>query len=88
MSERLKLVALYNANGNEYFISAHNLSPEEAEQFIAQSQPECQPGYSLITLDQGSKHRITEAEHCRTCRDIVARSANLEPKPKFRRRKP
>jgi hypothetical protein len=44
-------------------------------------------GCSLILLDQPSPHSVTDARSCRTCRRIVDRSANLNPKPKFARKK-
>ncbi len=85
--EPLKLIALYDGNRNEYSISMHNQGPDEAEQFVARWQPHYKPGYSLIVLDQPSRHGTSEPEDCRTCRKIVARSANLDPKPKFKNRR-
>jgi hypothetical protein len=84
--EHLKLVALYDANRNEYFILWHNQSAEEAETFVAKWQPYYKPGFSTIVLDQTNRHCTQNSEDCRTCRDIVARSANINPKPKFKRR--
>lgn len=85
--ERLKLVVLYDANHNEYSISAHNQSADEAQRTAEEWQPQLVPGSSLITLDQSRQHRTTDADHCEACRDTVARSANLSPQPTFKRRK-
>ena len=83
--ENLKLVASYDANRNQYFIARHNQAADEAEQFVARWQPHYKPGCSLIVLDQKNRHRTQKPENCRTCREIVARSANINPKPKFKR---
>ena len=85
--ERLKLVALYDANHNEYSISAHNVEVNQAQEMVDRWNPHLIAGCSLILLDQTSRHSITDARSCRTCRRIVARSAKLNPKPKFVRRK-
>src|SRR5690348_15150382 len=86
-TEHLKLVVLYDANENECTISAHNLSDEEAAQVVAKWNPHFKPGYSLITLDQRKRHRTEDAALCRACRETVARSAHISPKPKFKRTK-
>ncbi len=82
----LKLVVIYDRNRNEYSIAKHNQRPDEASQFVAQWDPHLIPGCSLISLDQPQHHRTAEAKDCRACRMIVASSAHLEPRPKFRRR--
>ncbi len=82
----LRLVVLYDANANEYSISAHNRTPEDAEQFIREWNPHLKPGYSLIPLEQRKAHKATDPQQCETCRDIVRRSSGLQPLPKFVRR--
>jgi hypothetical protein len=81
--ERLKLIVLYDANQNEYSISAHNLEVEPAQQMVDRWNPQLIEGCSLIVLDQVNRHSVADARSCRTCRRIVERSANLDPKPKF-----
>ena len=85
---QLKLVVAYDRNRNEYSIAAHNRTPEEADGHVAQWSPHLRPDCSFIVLDQGRRHRTEEAQDCRACRETVARSAHLEPQPKFRREKP
>jgi hypothetical protein len=85
--ERLKLVVLYDANNNEYSISAHNQRAEEAQRIVDEWQPQLVPGSSLIMLEQSRQHRTTDADDCQACRDTVARSANISPQPTFKRRK-
>lgn len=85
--ERLRLIVVYDQDRNEYSISAHNQSAEEAQRFVEQWNPQLVSGCSLIVLDQSRRHRATEARDCRACRETVARSAHLEPQPKFIRRK-
>jgi hypothetical protein len=85
--ERLKIVVLYDANHNEYSISAHNQSADEAQRIVEEWQPQLVPGSSLIVLDQSRQHRTPDADHCEACRNIVARSANISPQPAFKRRK-
>lgn len=84
--EQLKVVVLYDANRNEFAISSHNLSGDEAQRFVDQWQPHFKPGYSLILLDQSKRHKSEDAGTCRACRETVARSAHLSPTPKFKRR--
>jgi hypothetical protein len=85
-SETLKLLIAYDAAKNEYSVSAHNLALEEAERFIQEWNPHLLPGCSLLAVTQKKQHRTTNAQDCRTCRETVARSADIEPKPKFVRR--
>jgi hypothetical protein len=84
--EHLKLIILYDANHNQYSVSAHNVQAEKAQQLVAQWNPQLVAGCSLITLDQTKQHKTTDPRDCRTCRKIVARSANLSPKPKLARK--
>ena len=85
--ERLKLVVLYEADHNEYSISAHNQSAEDAQRIVDQWQPTRLAGVSPIVLDQSRRHQTQDAERCRACRDTVARSAHISPTPTLKRRK-
>ncbi len=85
--ERLKLVVLYDRNRNEYSISAHNQSADEAQRFVEQWNPQLISGCSLILVDQSRRHSAVHGRDCRACRETVARSAHLEPQPKYIRRK-
>ena len=85
--ERLKLIALYDRNRNEYSISAHNQIADAAQKFVEQWNPQLQSGCSLIVLDQSRSHSTEHGRDCRACRETVARSAHLEPQPKFIRSK-
>ena len=82
----LHLVVAYDRNRNEYSIAAHNRTAEEAEGHVAQWSPHLRSGCSFIVLAQNRRHRTEEAQDCRACRETVARSAGLEPQPKFKRR--
>lgn len=84
--EHLKLIVVYDANHNQYSVSAHNMQAEKAEQLVAQWNPHLLAGRSLITLEQPKRHKTTEGNDCRACRKIVARSANLSPQPKLERK--
>lgn len=84
--ERLKLIVLYDANQNEYSISAHNLEVEPAQEMVDRWGPHLIRGCSFILLDQANRHSVTDAGSCRTCRRIVRRSANLNRTPKFARK--
>lgn len=75
----LKLIVIYDANHNEYSISKHNQTAEEAQQFIEKSSPHLIPGASLISLDQKRRHRIENEEDCRLCREIVAQHSESVP---------
>jgi len=83
---QLKLIVLYDRNRNEYSIAAHNLNAEQAQALVDKWNPHMIQGCSLIVLDQPRRHRVAEGKDCRTCREIVARTAGLEPKPKYTRR--
>jgi len=84
--EPLKLVVVYDRNRNEYSITQHNLSPDEAQAFVERWNPHMTQGSSLISLDQPRRHGQSEPNQCRACRLIVVRSARVEPQPKFIRR--
>jgi len=84
--EQLKLVVAYDRNRNEYSIPAHNQSSEEADGYVAKWSQHLRPDCSFIVLAQTKRHRTEEAQDCRACRETVARTAHLEPQPKFIRR--
>lgn len=84
--EPLKLIVIYDANRNEYSVSAHNQNAEDAKRFADRWNPHLIPGCSLIALDQPRRHQTADPHSCQACRDIVARSAHLSPNPKFKRR--
>jgi hypothetical protein len=82
----LKLVVAYDRNRNEYSIAAHNRTPEEAEEHVAQWSPHLHSGCAFLVFAQARRHRTEEPKDCRACRETVTRSAQLEPQPKFIRR--
>lgn len=84
----LRLVIVHDAGKNEYIVSAHNLTPEEAEKLIKEWDQHLVEGCRMLALAQTKPHRAPTAEKCRTCRDTVARSSGFDPNPKFKRRKP
>ena len=81
----LKLVVAYDRNRNEYSIASHNLTRDEADEHVGRWTPHLRPDCSFIVLDQAKAHPTNDARDCRACRETVARSAHLEPKPKFKR---
>lgn len=81
--QHLKLVVAYDRNRNEYSLPAHNLTAVEASDYLNTWSHNLRDGCSLIVLDQIKRHRTEEAKNCRACRETVARSAHLEPQPKF-----
>ena len=89
MSEQqpMKLIVAYDRDRNEYSIAAHNQQAEEADRFLEKWSPHLRPESSFIVLAQAGRHETEDSQRCRACRDTVARSANLQPKPKFKRRK-
>lgn len=84
--QQLKLVVAYDRNRNEYSLVTHNQQPEEAERLIEQRTHRLRSDCSFIVLAQAMRHRTDEVQDCRACRETVARSAHLEPQPKFKRR--
>ena len=84
--DKLKLILLYHRTENEYSILAHNQSADEAQQFTERWNPHLVEGSSLMLLDQSRGHGASDAQDCRACRETVARTAHLEPQPKYRRR--
>jgi hypothetical protein len=84
--QQLKLVVTYDRSRNQYFIEAHNQTPDQADSYVAELTPHLRPDCSFIVLNQTRRHRTEEARDCRACRETVTRSAHLEPQPKFVRR--
>jgi len=82
----LRLLILYNAEQNEYSVSAHNRDPQEAAQMIEEWQQHLREGWRFIALDQKRAHKTPDAQQCRACRDQVRQSSGLQPPPKFKRR--
>lgn len=88
MNERpLKIVILYHATENEYSISAHNQTAEEAQKLLAEWQPHLKPGFSLVVMDQREPHKAADAAACRACRNTVRHRSGFAPMPAFRRRR-
>ncbi len=83
----LKLVIVYHAAENEYSVSAHNQTGEEARKLLAEWQPHLKPGFSFVVIDQRKPHSAADAANCRACRDTVRGSSGLQPPPRFKRRK-
>ena len=89
MAEKtLKLLILYHRTHNEYRLISHNQTPEETRKFISEWDEHLIEGATLIVLDQGKRHGRGNAQQCKACRETVRRSSGLEPKPRFKRRKP
>jgi hypothetical protein len=84
----LKLILIYDANRNQYSITKHNQNADLAQRFVKEWNPQLVPGASLITLEQRRRHRTEDPQDCRLCREIVVHSAGIDPKPRFKRRKP
>ena len=82
----LRLVILYDAANNQYQVSAHNLTPDEAEKVIQEWNPQLVQGRSLLTIGQRQRHKAQNPDQCRACRETVARASGLNPQPKFRRK--
>ena len=88
MNEKhLKIVILYHAAENEYSVSAHNQTAEEAQKLLDEYQPHLKPGFSFVLMDQEKPHRAANAAACRACRETVRRSSGIAPRPTFRRRR-
>jgi len=84
--QKLKLIVAYDRNRNEYSLVAHNQSPEEAERYLGEWSHQLREGCSLIVIGQPKPHRTEDAQEFKACRETVARSAHLQPQPKFTRR--
>jgi hypothetical protein len=83
--QQLKLIVAYDRTQNEYSLVAHNQSAEETERFLDKWAPHLREGSSFIVLGQAKHHRREQAADCKACRETVARSAHLQPQPKFKR---
>lgn len=86
-SAKPKLIVLFDARVNEYSLSAHNQTTEQAEQFVRELQPKLEPNCSLLTLEQLTTHKTEDAQSCKTCRETVRRRSGVTPPPKFVRRR-
>ena len=84
-AEHLKLVVLYNANLNQYVVSAHNQKANDAQRIVDEQNPRLSKGATPIILDQPKRHRANKAANCRACRAAVAHSARISPKPVFKK---
>lgn len=85
MLQTLKLIVLYNARTNEYTVSDHNLTLEEAERQLATYRAQ---DLQAIAVEQRARHQSTDPQACRACRNNVARALGLGSKPQFQRRRP
>ena len=81
----LRIVILYDAANNQYKVSAHNLTPDEANRLTQECKPPLALGRSLLTIGQSQRHQAQNPDQCRACRETVARTSGLNPQPKFRR---
>jgi hypothetical protein len=84
--QELKLIIAYDRNQNEYSLVAHNQSPDEAQHYLEKWRHHLREGCSLIVLGQAKHHRTEQPQDCKACRETAARSAHLQPQPKFKRR--
>ena len=82
----LKLVIVYDAGKNQYEVSTHNLTPEEADRLILEWNQHLIEGCRLLAITQRRRHQTVNPQECRACRETVSREAHLEPAPKFRRK--
>lgn len=83
MSEKFKLVILFDAKRNTYTVTDHNLRPEEADRLVQDLRKDHLPA---LTVNQEMRHKRQGAEACRACRQDVARASGLTPRPRFQRR--
>jgi PP-loop superfamily ATP-utilizing enzyme len=76
----LKLVLSLDAETNWYKPVAHNLSLEQASEFVQQSAL----SHTLIA-EQKDHHRASKAEKCKACKEIVleytAQRSDAGPEP-------
>jgi hypothetical protein len=84
--QKLKLIVEYDRNQNEYSLVAHNKSLDAAERYLGEWSHRLREGCSFIVIGQAKLHRTEQAQDCKACRETVARSAHLQPQPKFKRR--
>lgn len=83
MDKNFKLVILYDAKHNSYTVADHNMTPEEADWLVQDLLTKLLPA---LTVNQEMRHKRREAEACRACRQDVARTSGLTPRPRFQRR--
>ena len=84
--KQLKLIVVYDRNQNEYSLIEHNQSSGDVERYLEKWLHHLREGCSFIVLGQTKSHRTEQAQDCKACRETVARSAHLQPQPKFKRR--
>jgi len=76
----LKLVLSLDPETNWYKPVAHNLSIEQASEFVQQSDP----SHTLIA-EQKDHHRTSKAEKCKACKEIAleytAQRSDAGPEP-------
>jgi len=83
----LQLIIAHDRTRNEVAVVAHNQTPQQAQSHLDQWSRHLRPDCTFIVLAQAERHRTEEAPDCRACRQIVLRSAHLDPQPKFKRRR-
>lgn len=83
MAEIFKLVILYDARNNTYTVWDHNLKPKKAKGMVQDIRRKL---LFALTVDQRVRHKWEDAETCRACRQDVARTSGLTPRPRFQRR--
>jgi hypothetical protein len=83
MSEKFKLVILYDARRNAYTVWDHNLTLRQAEETVQDLRSKL---LSAFVVNQRVEHQGDDAEACRLCRKDVRRASGLTPRPRFQRR--
>jgi hypothetical protein len=83
MDKNFKLVILFDAKHNSYTVTDHNLTPEEADWLVQDLRKKLLPA---LKVNQEMRHKRQDAEACRACRQDVARTSGLTPRPRFQRR--
>ena len=76
----LRLVLSLDAETNWYKPVAHNLSIEQASEFVQQSDPS-----RTLIAEQKDHHRTSKAEKCKACKEIAleytAQRSDAGPEP-------
>jgi hypothetical protein len=83
MVETYKIVILYDAKHDSYTVADHNMTPEEADWLVQDLHIKHLPA---LTVNQEMRHKRQGAEAYRACRQDVARTSGLTPRPRFQRR--
>ncbi len=78
---KLQLFVIHNVPSNEYLVSAHNQTPEQAEQLVRAWNQQPVAGCSPLVIDHQKAHKTVDAESCRACREIVRRTSGLRASP-------